>query len=407
MAKLAINGGTPVRTKPFPGWPIKDEAVLQALREVWESGVWGIGGDKVSKFEREFARYVEAEYGVAVTSGTIALQLAVQAAGIGPGDEVIVPPYTFMATASSVLMANAVPVFADIDPDTFNIDPSSIEATITERTKGIIPVHIGGCPADMDAINAIARKHGLVVIEDCAQAHGAEWKSRRVGAIGDMGCFSFQSSKNLAAGEGGLVTTNNKELEEKVWSLHNCGRRKEGAWYEHNVLGANYRMTEWQAAVLLAQMPKLDEQTELRNENALYLAERISEIEGIKLQKRDERVTRHAYHLFIFKYDAELFGVSRERFIAALRAEGIPCSSGYNPLYREKMFHADIQRCPVGCPYYGGEIDYSKIHLPNVEKACREAVWIFQSVFLGDREDMDDIAGAIEKVVDNIGELKE
>ncbi|HID56623.1 TPA: DegT/DnrJ/EryC1/StrS family aminotransferase [Candidatus Poribacteria bacterium] len=406
MAKLAINGGTPVRTKPFPGWPLKDEAVLQALKEVWESGVWGIGGDKVPEFEREFARYVGAQYGVAVTSGTVALQLAVRAAGIGAGDEVIVPPYTFIATASSVIAANAIPVFADIDPDTFNIDPSSIEAAITERTKGVIPVHIGGCPADMDAINEIARKHGLTVIEDCAQAHGAEWKGERVGSIGDMGCFSFQSSKNLPAGEGGMITTNDKKLEEKVWSIHNCGRRKEGAWYEHNLMGGNYRMTEWQAAVLLAQLPKLDEQTEIRNRNSLYLAEKLSQIEGIKPQKRDERVTRHGCHLFIFKFDSELFNLPRERFIAALRAEGIPCSSGYNPLYRERMFQSDIRRCPLGCPYYGKEMDYSKIYLPVVEKVCRDVIWIFQSLLLGSKEDMDDIIGAVEKVVDNIDELK-
>lgn len=406
MGKLAITGGTPVRTKPFPSWPIRDEAVLEALKEVWESNVWGIGGGKVPEFERKFAEYVGVKYAVATTSGTVALQLALKAAGVGPGDEVIVPPYTFMATASSVLMCNAVPIFADIDPDTFNIDPQSVEEVITERTKAIIPVHIGGCPADMDAITEIARRHGLVVIEDCAQAHGAEWKGRKVGSLGDMGCFSFQSSKNLSAGEGGIVTTDDKELEEKVWSLHNCGRRKEGAWYEHNILGGNYRMTEWQAAVLLAQLPKLEEQTDIRDRNASYLARKLEGIEGIKPQRRDERVTKHAYHLFIFKFDDELFGVSRDRFIAALRAEGIPCSAGYNPLYRERMFQTDIYRCPVGCPYYKGQIDYSKLHLPNVEKACRQAVWIFQSVFLGTKEDMDDIAGAVEKVIENIDELR-
>jgi len=403
MSKLAIDGGKPTRTKPFPGWPVWDEMELNALKGVLESGQWGIGGKRVPEFEQKFASYVGAEFSVCVTSGTTGLEVALKAAGVGHGDEVIVPPYTFMATASSVLMANAVPIFADIDPETYNIDPNEVEKAITERTKAIIPVHIGGCPADMDAIMEIAKKHGLMVIEDCAQAHSAEWKGRKVGSIGDIGCFSFQSSKNLCAGEGGIVTSNNRELADKCWSYHNCGRVREGAWYEHPLLGANLRMTEWQATILLAQMERLDEQTKIRNRNALYLAEKLSEIDGIKPQKRDERVTTHAYHLFIFRYDASKFNdIPRSRFLQALSAEGIPCSPGYNPLYKDDLFKAPIEECPLSCGYYKGKVDYSRVSCPETEKACREeGVWFFQSMFLGSQDDMDDIVNAVKKIKEN------
>ncbi|HGJ63845.1 TPA: DegT/DnrJ/EryC1/StrS family aminotransferase [bacterium] len=403
MSKLAIDGGKPTRTKPFPAWPIWDETEINALKEVLESGIWGIGGNKVSEFEHKFSSYVGAKFGICVTSGTTALEIALRAGNIGHGDEVIVPPYTFMATASSVLMSNAVPIFADIDPETYNIDPNEAEKVITERTKAIIPVHIGGCPADMDAIMDIAKKHNLVVIEDCAQAHAGEWKGQKVGTIGDMGCFSFQSSKNLCAGEGGIITTNNEKYADRCWSYHNCGRVRQGAWYEHQVLGSNLRMTQWQAGILLAQMERLKEQTETRNRNALYLAEKLSEIDGITPLKRDDRVTCHAYHLFIFKYDSSKFADKpRSEFLQALSAEGIPCSGGYNPLYKDDLFKAPIEECPLGCGYYKGKVDYSKVYCPETEKACQEeGVWLFQSMFLGDQDDMDDIVNAIKKVKEN------
>ncbi len=403
MEKLAIDGGEPIRKKGFHGWPVWDESELDALREVLESGVWGVGGEKVPEFEQKFADYVGVKHGICVTSGTTALEIALKAGGVGPGDEVIVPPYTFMATASAVLQVNAIPIFADIDPETYNIDPKEAEKAITERTKAIIPVHIGGCPADMDAIMDIAKRHNLIVIEDCAQAHSAEWRGKKVGSIGDMGCFSFQSSKNLCSGEGGIITTNNQELGDKCWSFHNCGRVRQGAWYEHPLLGSNLRMTEWQAAILLSQMRRLDEQTKTRNENALYLDEKLSEIEGIKPQKRDERVTTHAYHLYIFRYDASKFNnVPRSKFLQALSAEGIPCSPGYNPLYKDNLFKAPIEKCPLSCGYYKGKVDYTKVECPVAEKACREeGVWFFQSMFLGDKSDMDDIVNAIKKIKAN------
>jgi dTDP-4-amino-4,6-dideoxygalactose transaminase len=408
MGKLALKGGEPYRKKPFPSWPVYGEEELRALKEVLYSGFWGIGGKKVEEFERRFASFHDAQYGIAVTNGTAALEVALRAAGIQAGDEVIVPAYTFLATASSVLYVNACPVFVDIDPETYNIDPRKVEEAITDKTKAIIPVHIGGCPADMDAIMDVARKHGLKVIEDAAQAHAAEWKGRKVGAIGDLGTFSFQSSKNITSGEGGIILTNDRNLYELAWSYHNCGRRKEEAWYRHFILGGNYRMTEFQAAILLAQLGRVEEQTKRRNENALYLSKRLSEIPGIRPLKRDPRVTSHAYHLYIFRYDAREFeGLPRERFIQALNAEGIPCSPGYTPLYRMPFFES-IGRCPLSCPYHGRKIDYASLSLPVTERACNEeAVWLKQSIFLGTKEDMDDIVGAVWKIRENVEELME
>ena len=294
MSKLAIKGGEPVRESPFPQWPVFDRREVEALREVVNSRFWGIGGRKVKEFEGKFAAYQGAKYGVAVTSGTTALEIALRAANIGARDEVIVPAYTFSATAAAVLQVNALPVFADIDPSNYTLDPRRVEETITDRTKAIIPVHIGGCPANMDSIIKIANRNNLMTIEDACQSWGAEWKGRRVGAIGNLGAFSFQSSKNITSGEGGIITTNDKELYELCWSYHNCGRTLEGPQYEHELLGFNYRMTEFQAAVLLVQLSRLDEQTKTRNENASYLSKELSKIGGVEPLQQCEEVTRHA-----------------------------------------------------------------------------------------------------------------
>ncbi len=408
MGKLAINGGEPVRKKQFPRWPVFDEREYEALKEVLESGVWGIGGLKKLKFEKAFAEYQHAKYGIAVTNGTAALIISLKACGIGCGDEVIVPPYTFMATITAVLDVNAIPVFADIEPDTYTLDPNDVEAHISERTKAIIPVHIGGRPANMDDLSRIARKYDLRIIEDACQAWGSEWRNRRVGSIGDLGAFSFQSSKNITSGEGGMIVTNDRDLYVKAWSLHNCGRLPGGEWYEHHLPGGNYRMTEFQAAILLVQLSRYDEHIKLRMENASYLDSKFSKIDGLKTMRRDERVTRNAYHLYILRYDPEAFnGLPKTRFAEVLRAEGIPLSPGYSrPLYKEPYINYYV-KCPLSCPFYGKNIDYSKVHLPKAEKACYvEGVWLPQYVLLGSREDMDDIIAAFEKVRENIDELK-
>lgn len=409
MASLAINGGSKVRSKGWPSWPIFDDSDVQAVADVVRSGHWGcLTGDRVAKFEKEFAAFQGAKYGVCVTNGTAALEIALKAVGVRAGDEVIVPPYTFIASASSVLQIGAIPVFVDIDPDTYNLDPSKIEAALSEKTKCILAVHIGGGPADMDGILAVARKHGLKVVEDAAQAHGAAWNGQRVGAIGDAGTFSFQASKNLTAGEGGIVLTNNPEIYARAWSLHNCGRVPEGKWYEHRILGWNMRMTEFQGAILLSQMKRLESQMKIREENALYLDAELSKIEGIRPLKRDPRVTSHAYHLYIFRYSQTKFGgLPRSKFLDALNAEGIPCSAGYVPLYKEQLFYVEPGGCPLGCTFYGRETDYSKVCCPIAEHACaNEAVWLTQNMLLGTRDDMDDIVNAIKKISMNVDELR-
>lgn len=402
MPHLAVLGGAPVRSKAFPQWPILRPEHLSALRAAWESGIWGIRSPHVAEFEKRFAAFQQARLGLAVCNATEGLWVALKACGLRAGDEVIIPPYTFIATASAILRANAIPVFVDIDPNTYNIDAQQIEAAITPRTRAIMPVHVAGQPADLDAVLAVARAHNLMVIEDAAQAHGAEWRGRRVGALGDVGVFSFQSSKNMSAGEGGALVSNSEDLMARAFSYHNCGRLPQGAWYEHRVLGSNLRMTAWSAALLLAQLTTIEQDMHLRDRNANYLDQRLLEIPGIRPLLVPPQVTRHARHLYIFRYDAEAFGnLSRENFIAAVQAEGIPVYKGYAPLYREKLFALD----PREYPWLEGH-HYHDLNLPVCEKACtEEAVWLAQNVLLGTESDMEDIVRAIAKVQQNLGEI--
>ncbi len=410
MAKLAINGGVPVRSEPFPAWPPDDPGYLEALKAVLDSKVWGVLGQQGEAFCREFARFCEAEFAVACTSGTVALQLALRAAGIGAGDEVIIPPYTFIGSATACIAAGAVPVFADIEPDSFNLDPAAAEAMITPRTSAIMGVHIGGMPFNVDAVKAVAEKHGLVLIEDCAQAHGAEYRGKKVGALGIAGGFSFQSSKNLCSGEGGAIVTNDRELYERAWSLHNCGRVMEGGWYDHRMLGFNWRMTEFQAAILRHGLRKLPEQMALRDDNAIYLREQLSQVAGVYPQAFSEGATRSAWHLLICRYDREAFaGLSREKVVAALAAEGIPASAGYNPLYREPAFAEgiDYSEFPWAPQIYKGNVRYEEAaqNCPVCEELCSCSFWLYQSVLLGSKKDMDDIVEAIAKVQAHAAEV--
>lgn len=401
MSKLAIEGGTPVRTKPFPSWPVWGETEEEYLLEVLHSGEWSSPtgpAPKLDAFQKGFAEYQQVKHVQCVFNGTVALETALRAAGVTYGDEVIVPPYTFIATATACLTAGAIPVFADIDPATYNIAPEGIEDAITPRTKAIIPVHIGGCPADMDRVLEVAGKYDLLVIEDACQAPGASWRGRRVGAIGDLGCFSFQASKNVNSGEGGAIVTDDDELAERVWSVHNCGRIPQGAWYQHEVLGGNFRMTEWQAAILLAQLGRTEEQSARREDSALYLAQCMAQIPGITPQYRDERVTEHANHLFVFRFDAEAFGgLARDRFLGALRAEGIPVSPGYTPLYRAGAIRRGITRLRRFIE--GQDVQYEEPDCPVTERACTaEGAWFTQTLLLGGKEDIDDIVEAILKI---------
>ncbi|HHV96618.1 MAG TPA: DegT/DnrJ/EryC1/StrS family aminotransferase [Clostridiaceae bacterium] len=403
MAKLALKGGNPLRTEKFPSWPQYGKKEREALDRVLESGVWGTLGSEVNKFAKRFAEYQQAKHGICVTNGTVTLEIILRGLGIGHGDEVIVPPYTFNATVSSVIFVGATPVFTDIEDGTYNIDPEKIEEAITPNTKAIIPVHIGGRACNMDRIMEIARKHNLFVIEDCAHAHGSEWKGRRVGSIGDAGSFSFQASKNLTAGEGGFITVNDTNLYEILWSIHHCGRDYHGkVWYDHVRIGTNARMTEWQAAILDAQMDRLDEQIEKRMANAQYLNSLLSQIPCVEPMVHDDRITRNSYHLFIFKYKSEACkDLPRETFLKALDAEGIPCSPGYISLYKQGMLQTEEMKRITG-----SKIEYSKLYLENTEKAStKEGVWLTQNLLLGEKKDIDDIANAIIKIYENVDEL--
>lgn len=400
MEKLAIHGGTPVRTQPFPKWPIWGREEEEALLATLHSGQWGIGGDRVSQFEAAFARFQDAQYGVCVTNGTAALEIALRAVGVRPGDEVIIPPYTFVATATACLALGALPVFADIDPETYNLSADAAESQISAHTRAIIGVHIAGCPADMDALPDLAQRHGLALIEDGAQAHAAAWRGRRVGAIGDLGTFSFQSSKNLNAGEGGIILSNNQELAERCWSIHNVGRVRQGAWYQHETWGSNFRMTQWQAAILLAQMTRLEAQSARREENAAYLSQELSKL-GLRPLRRDPRVTQHAWHIYILRYDPSLArGATREQFIQAMNAEGIPCASGYVPLYATNAVRTGVADALRWAGRDPAEINRLLRPCPAAERACyQEAVWFSQTMLLGSRADMDSIVEAAAKVL--------
>jgi dTDP-4-amino-4,6-dideoxygalactose transaminase len=428
MARLALLGGSPVRQKAFPSWPVWDEREERALLDVLRSGKWwrfsyGVGvelkepetGDRsrVVQFQEAFARRHEAKFGLACANGTAAIEILLKALGIGPGDEVIVPAYTYAATATAVLQVNAIPVFADIDPDTYNIDPRRVEAAITPRTRAILPVHFAGQPADMDALIEIARDRDIFVVEDAAHAHGSEWKQKKVGALADGGTFSFQASKNMTAGEGGLITVNDERLASLCDSYMWAGREVGHPWYEHHRLGWNYRITEFQAAILLQQLERLEEQNARRSENARRLSDRLARIAGVSPLNVDSRVTRHSYHIYMFRYSQDGWsGLARQQFLLALAAEGIPCMSGYShPLYKNPMFvNKDFypRGCPLTCGHYNQDVDFTKYAdlCPVAERACaKEAVWLEHRLLLGSNKDVEDIADAIEKICEHIREL--
>ena len=395
----AILGGTPVRTRPFPSWPVFDQADELRLLDTLRSGKWGrLQGEQVEEFERRFAAMHGCAHGIAVVNGTVSLRIALLAAGIRADDEVIVPAYTFLSTATAVVEANAVPVFVDVELDTFNIDPRAVEAAITPRTRAIIPVHFAGQPVDMDAILAIAARNDLFVLEDAAHAHGASSRGKPAGSLGHAASFSFQSSKNLTSGEGGILVTNDDVLAASCRSIHNCGRVPGGVWYEHHVISGNYRLSEFQGAVLNSQLDRLEDQTATRDANGRYLAARLGGLRGLEVQRRPDTCTRHSQHLFLLRVDAAAFGVSRETVVAALQAEGIPCSAGYGyplpdqPLFRHKAFGPYL-------PQASARLDYTQVHCPNSRLICREqGLWLDQSLLLGTRADMEDIVEAFTTV---------
>ncbi|MDO4588019.1 MAG: DegT/DnrJ/EryC1/StrS family aminotransferase [Planctomycetia bacterium] len=400
MSKLALYGGSKVADQLTP-WPLFDETDEAALLETLRSRRWFRSeGAKNQEFERLFADFCDAKYGLTVTNGTAALEIALSTLNLQKEDEVIVPSYTFYSTASSVAFSGAKPVFADIDADNYNIDLDHFEELINERTKAVIPVHFAGYPVDMDRLNAIARKKGIFVIEDSAHAHGASYKNRKVGSLCNVATFSFQASKNLTSGEGGILTTNDENLYDKMYSRHTCGRHAGRPWYEHFEQGSNLRMTEFQAALLLAQFNRFEKQFEERRQNGRILEDWISQSPFFEqVQTPTFWSVDRSYHLFMFRYKPGVEGVLRTKFIEALNAEGVPTLGGYPyPLYKQPVY--ENLTPPFGKP------EYHSLCFPNVEKCCQETVWISQNALLGGTESSRKIISAFEKIIQNADELR-
>ncbi len=402
--KPALLGGTPVHKGGWPKWPEWRQSWEPDVLEVLRSGRWCCsgGGGRVADFEAGYAKLLGAKRCVATTSGTTALLTAMHVMGVDAGDEVITSPYTFIATYNTILMHKALPVFADTDPATLTMDPASIESRITERTQAILPVHIYGMPCDMDRINAIAKKHNLAVIEDACQAWLGEYKGRKCGTLGDLGCFSFQNSKHIPVGDGGAVTGNSDQLMDRCQAFHNCGRASgtfEGSGSFSR--GTNFRMNHYQAAMLLPQFDKLVTETERRRANADHLTDGLKEIPGIQPVRLPEN-SRAVWHLYAFRYDAAQFnGLPRNQFIKALQAEGVPCSSGYHEQYNDGLLDEAINSRGFKRLFPAGRLKAyrdSFLELKGNKQVCETTVGVFQTLLLADRGDMDQIIEAVRRI---------
>jgi dTDP-4-amino-4,6-dideoxygalactose transaminase len=401
QTQLALHGGPRACPVTWPTWPVFDQAERSLLLEVLDSGKWWFG-EKVRQFEAEFSAFQGAQFGVTCTNGTTAIEMGLKALGIVEGDEVIVPCYSFIATASAVVTVGAVPVFADIQPHTLCLDPDDVERKITARTKAIIPVHVAGYLADMDRLTAIAQRHNLHILEDAAHAWGSRWQGRGAGVLGECGTLSFQVSKNITAGEGGILLTDNEDLADLCRSYTHCGRRKGAAWYDHDYLGSNLRLTEFQAAVLIGQCSRLEQQLLVRQANAQILDRALAEVPGVRCLAPEPRMTRRSYHMYIFRVEEAALGVSRDRLVEALNAEGVPASKGwYRPLYANGVFQ-NAHLGPVHAiraPLASKAVRYTDVQCPTCEQVCRDAVWIPQNVLLAQESDIRCLTAAIEKVV--------
>ncbi len=384
MMRTARDGGKPECDGiVWPEWPVYGDEERRAAAEVVDSGKWWYG-DRVARFETEFAAFQDAAFAVSCTNGTAALRMGLAACGVGPGDEVIVPPYTFVATALAPMLLGATPVFADIDIETANLSPESASRVVTERTKAIVPVHFAGLPCDMEAFGKLAADHGISVVEDACHSWGSKWNGKGTGAIGRCGAFSFQMSKNITAGEGGILLSDDPKIAEFARSYSNCGRRDGAPWYEHYILADNLRMTEVQAALLSVQLGRLAEQTAKREANAGILDRVLADLDGVSIPPRPSAVDRRAYHIYLFRFTGEGWTIDRDEFVAALDAEGVPCSSGYPiPLTRQPLF-ADRR-------FDAGGVEAT-------ERLCREAVWLPHTLLLASAEAVERAGAAIVKL---------
>ena len=396
---LAIHGGPPTKTKPVGQWPAFDDGELDGVVRVLNSQKWWRNeGNEVDQFEQAFAAYHNTQHALGVTNGTQAIEVALQALNIGQGDEVIVPAFTWISTASAVLMVGATPILADVDPDTYCLDPESVARCVTPRTRAILPVHMAGQAADMDGLTEIADQHGLAIIEDCAHAHGAEWRGRRVGALHTCGIFSFQMYKLMTAGEGGMIIGNDKKFLEDCFLYSNCGRIRGDRDYQHVVLGTNARMSELQGAVLRGQLQRLDDQIERRSIQANTLDSMLVDVAGLRPQKCDRRATRNPHYMFMFRYDAGQFGnLPRRDFVAQLVAEGFPAYVAYPAIHKLPIFDKN----EFG-PRWANSADslptYRNTNCPVSVDVGDNVVWLHHRLLLGDDQDLAELLVAIEKI---------
>ena len=412
-AKPALLGGPKAHPDRFPGWPVFDTTEEQALLDVLRSAKWGrLDGKVTANFEEEYAKMMGMKHSLAVASGTTALYTMLGTLDVGPGDEVIIPAYTFVATYNVVVLNYALPILVDTDIESFQIDPQKMEKAITKQTKVLMPVHMGGVPANLDSITAIAQKHNLPVIEDACQAPGSEWKGKKVGSYGIGGAFSFQSSKNLNCAEGGAITTNNEDFIKTCYRFHNQGQGGTSAMHDSGTgtRGTNGRLTEFQSNILLSQLIRQQIQDKRRYQNALYLSKLLNDIPGISPAKLYDGVSFVSYHLYMFRFDKSHFaGMSRQRFIEALRAEGVSVSTGYGHLNKD-TYVAGLAHNKHFLKIYGEKTMKQWIERnecpQNDRLAGEQALWLTQSMLLGTTRDMEQIAEAIRKIQKHANELK-
>jgi dTDP-4-amino-4,6-dideoxygalactose transaminase len=415
MSELAILGGPKTRTEPYPQWPVWDQRDIDAVTEVIKSGRWGgypYPGPQTAELARKFAELQGGGYAVPMANGTVTMEVALRAAGVGWGDEVVVPAYTFQATASAPMAAGAIPVIVDIDPNTYCLDPQAAEKAITYKTKAIIPVHLGSNMADMDAIMALADKYNLIVIEDCAHAHGAKWNGQGAGTIGHFGSFSLQSSKTLTTGEGGILLCRTPELAAKAASIIDCGRPHAlggGAedYTQEFQVGGNFRLSEIAAALALVGIERFPAQAKEREAMADYMDEALSEIPGIRLLRRDPRHTTRSFYRYIFAIDPQGFGMEHDLLVGALDAEGVECWTGYEAMNHYTLFQPQNSKLavPNAFPEY---FDFENMELPEAERACEhEAVWLDENIFRAGQKGVDDAIRAIKKIQKNAVELND
>ncbi len=409
--KPAHLGGKPVRKESFPGWPQIGEVDKKYFMDSLKRKEWcRLYGDKVTNFEKSWAEKLGCKYCTGVVNGTSALYAALFALDVGPGDEVLVPPYTFVATVNAVFQQYALPVFVDMDRETCQMDTTKLENTVTEHTRCILPVHLGGSMANMDNVLNVAQKHNLSVVEDACQAHFAEWKGKKAGTFGDVGCFSFQSTKILSCGEGGAIVTDREDLLDKFHAFQNNGRdRKTGTRHGYQYQGGNLRMTEFQGALLQAQLTRFEEICNLREENANHLTKLLDEIPGISRAKMYEENNRNTYYIYMMIYNQDEFGgLPRSRFLEAMRKEGLPLGSGYSrPLNKEPFIEKMLNSRAYKNIYSKERLDQyrERNHCPQNDKLSKEGLFMSQRYLLGTKDDAEQIAEAIRKIRNHASEL--